>query len=351
MQKEKPLKAKRNRCPWGALNPKFSGRRLLDSAQEQINRTGGNPYLVPQRVKPRNLPEELPTDEEGIIARKKRVRCQSLYSKISPEKILRSNEEAWKLVLDNLDDVFYAMRRARVLYPHSPHGEHYFALGIDEAFQAARTWDKSKGDFDTHLQNRMKGCWRPMRETYELVPMPSKKYDEGKKYGKWKLQNPQGTPEEYSRDAGIGTGEAEDAARYHAIANAIARPECADGDFNGGSPKKGDGEERNGNASSRLKSAQMREFHNPLDTGLLLGSRKEESVSGRLWDVLEAALTPRQFEIMWMHFEEGLTFEEIGERFGISVQAAQQTQARAIEKLGKSRQYSEELRAYLEMFQ
>ncbi|MBN2122478.1 hypothetical protein JW721_05505 [Candidatus Micrarchaeota archaeon] len=349
MQKEKPLKAKRNMRPWGALNPKFSGRRLLDSAQEQINLTGGNPYLVPQRVKPRNLPEEMPTDAEGIRSRTRRMKCQSLYSKISPEKILRSNEEAWKLVLDNLEDVFYAMRRARVLYPHSPHGEHYFALGIDEAFQAARTWTGEK-KFSTYLQNRMKGCWRPMRETYELVPMPSKKYDEGKKYGKWKLQNPQGTPEEYSRDAGIGIGEAEDAARYHAIANAIARPECADGDFNGGGPKKGDGEERNGNASSRLKSAQMRELHNPLDTELLFGSRKEESVSGRLWDVLEAALTPRQFEIMWMHFEEGLTFEEIGNRLGISTQSAHKTHAMALERLRKSREHSGELRSCMEAF-
>lgn len=52
-----------------------------------------------------------------------------------------------------------------------------------------------------------------------------------------------------------------------------------------------------------------------------------------LWRIAAEVLTPRQFQLIRLRFKEGMSHKEIGEMFGVTKQAIQNNESKALRKL------------------
>lgn len=61
----------------------------------------------------------------------------------------------------------------------------------------------------------------------------------------------------------------------------------------------------------------------------------EESAKNEYWSIVEAALSPKQFQAVQMYFRESLTQEDIAERLGISQPRSAQLLSESLARLKK----------------
>lgn len=281
-----------------------------------------------------------------------------LYTKSDPENIRRTDKEAWELVLSRIDDVVYAMRGAKVLYPSDRHGEHFFFLGIDAAFLAARTWDEKRGGFPNHLKKSLKSCWRAVKETRQMVHRPPGHHTIAKKYGDWKSTNPHGTLEDYAEEAGISMKDAERAACFYEGVRAAVRPVSADAHFSGGrNTADEDSAEKDSFVPSNPRKVGCDTPQNNLETKALIARRRAQEASASLpqaiTEVLEGALRDglldeKEVQVLRLYFWEGLSVRQMEPITGFSRTWADKLKNRALRKLGRSRKYSPILRGMFE---
>jgi hypothetical protein len=330
----------------------------MDSAKSHLEATGGKVYLFPQpgcgRSPCSGIPEEMPTDKEGIEARAKRMKCQVLSSELKPEtKVYRSGKEAWELVVQNISWVRTAMKRHGMLVKNHPHEEYFFCLGIDAAYFAALTWDSETGFF-THLMAHMKRCWRPIFETMAIVPFSRERAKAAKAYRHWKKENPGGGPQEYAKDKGIPLKKAFKHKRDYNFRYGTTNPLDGHRAFNALSMEEApEAYREKGNVSQQDAEAVLW-WNNPLDLQRQLNRWDRSKALSRIWEIIGEVLNPQEQKLMYLRLKEGKTQEEIRaapiwKRGSVSRARVQQVEAKAMLKLGSSK-FRDELRECLSAF-